>query len=358
MAYGTLQVLDTIGNRKAAASDYLNVYDEETLYLQVQAFLDAHNMLVSMIMGDLVEITEERLTTWGGNAQVEMIDGDEYSRPDVQKIQVSPTTLGFPLGVKQLGWGVTRLYMMNKTVKDLDTILVAIRDVDKRELGKAIRKALFNPTNNLTYVDKRTDSANIPLRALLNADGANIPPDPYGNTFDGSTHTHFAGTGSFVVGDMITGINHVNEHYLDGELRAYIPLNLEQTVRGFSGFYAYQDPRLRIGADTTIADRRALDITNIQDRPIGILDKAEVFVKPWIPSNYVFIFNAQAPKPLKMRIRNAEQGNLHIAADMEIYPLRAQFMEREFGISVEERSNGYCLKTDNATYSAPAAWGF
>lgn len=356
MAYGTLQVLDTIGNRKAEASDYLNTYDEMELYKQVQMFLDAHNLLVNMITNDLVVRTTDRLTTWGGNATVDMVEGDEYSRPDVQKMQVSPTTLGFPLRVKQVAWQVTRLFMMNKTVKDLDEILVAVRDADIRDIARAIRAAIFNPTNNLTYVDKRTDGATLPLRCLSNADSTTIPPDPYGNTFNGATHTHFLGTSSFVAGDLTSGTDTVLEHTLNGQMRIYIAKNLETTVRAFTGFYAYYDARLRLAADTTVAAQKTLDMENNQDRAIGIFGSAEVFVKPWVPSNYVFFFNATAPKPLKMRVRDEVQGNLHIAADLELYPLRAQFIEREYGISVDNRSNGACLLTTSSSYSAPSSW--
>jgi hypothetical protein len=356
MAFGTLQVLDTIGSRKAAASDYLNTYDESELYMQVQMFLDAHNKLVDMITSDLVVKTTDRLTTWGGNATVDMIDGDQFSRPDVQKMQVSPTTLGFPLYLKQVAWGVTRLFMMNKTVKDLDEILVAIRDADIRDIGKAIRAALFNPTNALTYVDKRTDGATLPLRRLLNADSAVIPPDPYGNVFTASTHTHYLGTGSFIAGDLTTGIDTVLEHYLSGEMRIYAAKNLETTIRGFSGFYPYYDARLRLAADTTVAASKSLDMENNLDRSIGIFGSAEIFIRPWVPSNYIFFYNVSAPKPLRMRIRNDASASLHIAAEMETFPLRAQFIEREYGISTLERSNGACLLTTNATYSAPSAW--
>ncbi len=363
MAYGTLQVIDTIGARKAAASDYLNTYDENELYKQVQMFLDAHNTLVDQITMDLVEKTTDRLTTWGGNATVDMIDGSELSRPDVQKMQVSPTTLGFPLYSKQVAWGVTQRFMLNKTVKDLDEILVAIRDADIRDVGKAIRQAIFNPTNNLTYIDKATDSATIPLRRLLNADSANIPPDPYGGTFDGSTHTHFAGyiSGSFAVADLAAMIANVQEHYLMEGMRVLVPKNLAKTVAAFTGFYPALNKDL-IVANSVTHIATPLNTNNNQDRFLGIFDdgdvNADVYVRPWLPASYLFAYNINAPKPLKMRIRNSQMGILHIAADIELYPLRAQFMEREYGLSVGERANGACLKASASTYGAPSAWSF
>jgi hypothetical protein len=359
MAYGTLQILDTIGARRAAASDYLHIYDEQELYKQIQLFLDAHNELLTEIMGDVVAgPVTDRLMTWGGNDTVDMIDGDEYSRPDVQKIQVSPVTMGLPLRLKQIGWGVTRLFMQNKTVQDLDQVLVAIRDADVRDVARSIRRALFNPVNNTAYTDRRVDGANYPLRALLNADSATIPPDPYGNVFNAATHTHFLGTSSFAAADLQAVITTVLEHYLAGNIAIYISKSLETTVRGFTGFFPYYDSRLTLANNQTVAASVQLDITNPLNRAIGIFDAAEIYVRPWVPAGYAFFFNRTAPKPLAMRVRDNVQGTLHIAADLEIYPLRAQFMEREYGISVVERSNGACLYTGNATYAAPADWTF
>lgn len=361
MAFGTLQILDTIGSRRAAATDYLHLYDEATLYDQINAYLVAHNKLMSDMMADLVTpVGDQRFITWGNVDTVDMIDADEFSRPDVQKSQESPTGLGIPLYGKQIAWGVTRLFMMNKTVGDLDQLLTNITDADKRDLLKTIRRTLFNPTNNTSYVDRRFDKAqfstSFPLRAFYNADSAFIPKSPYGASFDGSTHTHFLGTSAFANTDLDAGLDTVREHYLMGTARMYISKSLETTVRGFTGFYPYYDARLRVGMDTTAALSQNLDMSNTEDRAIGIYKDAEVFVKYWMPSGYVFFFNTSAPKPLGMRTRDAVQGNLHVAADMEIYPLRAQFMEREYGLAVIERANGACLDTAHSSYNAPSEW--
>lgn len=360
MAYGTLQIFDTIGARRAAANDYIHLYDERTLYEQLQVFLDAHNRLIDMMTSDLVEQTQERYLTWGSNDTVDMIEGDEFSRPDAQKVSVSPTAMGFPLRFKQVAYGVTRLFMETKTLGDLEQVITAATDADIRDRLKAIRAALFNPTNNLTYKDRWVDGITLPIRALINADGTYIPPDRFGNTFDGNTHTHFLGTSSFADTDLLALINTVVEHYPTGSVRVYINRAQETTVRGFTSgttkFYPYYDARITPTVNADVARGNTLDQLSIYDRAIGIFGASEVWVKPWLPANYVFAFNTGAPKPLRMRTRNAQRGNLRIAADLEMYPLRATFLEREYGIGVYERTNGACLKTDNATYSAPAAW--
>jgi hypothetical protein len=356
MAFGTLQIFDTIEARRVAANNYINQFDEQTLYRQIQAFLEVHNRLMDEMTSDIVEPTSERFLTWGNVAQTSMQDGDEFSRPDVQKMSVSPTTMGFPLYIKQAAYGVTRLFMETKTLGDLEQVVLAATDADVRERLKMIRRSLFNPTNNLTYKDRFEDNATLPLRALLNADSAYIPPDMWGNTFDGSTHTHYSGTSSFTAANLTALITNVLEHYNDGTIMVDINRAQETTIRGFTGFYPYYDARITPSVNQDVAQGRALDQFNVYNRPIGIFGASEIWVKPWVPANYVFAYNTAAPKPLRMRTRNPQRGNLHIAAELEIYPLRATYMEREFGISVFERTNGAVLKTDNATYSAPADW--
>lgn len=356
MAYGTLQIFDTIESRRVAANDYINIYDEATLYKQIQVFLNVHNRLMDQLTSDLVEPTTERFLTWGNTAQTEMQDGDEFSRPDVQKSQVGPTEMGFPLYIKQAAYGVTRLFMETKTMGDLEQVILAATDADVRDRLKSIRRALFNPTNNLTYRDRFVDNATLPLRALLNADGAYIPPDMWGNVFDPATHTHYSGTSSFAAANLTALITNVLEHYNDGKILVYANRAQETAIRGFSGFYPYYDSRITPNQNQDVAQGRSLDLFNVYNRPIGIFGASEIWIKPWLPANYVLAFNTAAPKPLRMRTRDAVRGNLRIAAEMEIYPLRATFMEREYGVSVYERSAAAVLKTDNATYSAPAEW--
>lgn len=360
MAFGTLSIFDTIGGRRAAANDYIGLYDSNTLYQQLQTYLDAHNRLMDEISGDLVETTTERFMTWGSNDEVQMQDGDEFSRPDVQKILVTPTMMGFPLRLKQVAYGVTKLFMETKSIGDLEQVVTACTDADLRDRLASIRAAIFNPTNNLTYKDRFVDNITLPVRALLNADGAYIPPDTYGNTFNFNTHTHYLGTASFAAADLQALVDTVVEHFNSGAVRVYINRAQETTVRGFTGFNPYWDARITPSVNQSNALGTPLDVLNIYNRPIGIFGSAEIWVKPWVPASYLFAFNTAAPKPLRMRVRpsvgTVNRGSLRIAAQIESYPLMATYMEREYGIGVYQRNNGACLYTGNATYAAPAAW--
>ena len=64
-----------------------------------------------------------------------------------------------------------------------------------------------------------------------------------------------------------------------------------------------------------------------------------------------------APKPLVMRTPTMGGGGLRIMAANEQFPLRAETMQREFGIGVWNRSNGAVLDTTTGagTYTTPSA---
>ena len=362
MSFGTLSIFDTLGSRRAAANDYIGLYDPQTLYEQLQIFLDAHNKLMDTMTMDILTPTQARFMTWGSNDTVTMQDGDEFSRPDVQKDTVNPTMMGLPLRIKQAAYGVTQLFMDTKTLGDLEQVIIAATDADVRDRLQSIRSALFNPTDNLTYVDRFVDGITLPLRTLVNADGTYIPPDQFGNTFNASTHTHFLGTSSFAASDLQALIDTVVEHYASGEIQVYINRAQESAVRGFTGFQQYYDPRITPSTAQNNAQGVALDMLNIYNRAIGIFSAGEVWVKPWIPSGYVFAFNKNgAPKPLALRTRptaGVNRGNLRIAAQNQSYPLMATYLEREYGCAVVERTNGACLYTGSSSYTAPAAWSF
>ncbi|MBK6317025.1 MAG: hypothetical protein IPF53_22740 [Blastocatellia bacterium] len=68
-----------------------------------------------------------------------------------------------------------------------------------------------------------------------------------------------------------------------------------------------------------------------------------MWVKPWIPANYLFTYVEGSPAPLVLRTRSAGGGGLEIAAEDELHPLRARTLESEFGFGAWTRTNGPSL---------------
>jgi hypothetical protein len=264
---------------------------------------------------------------------------------------VSGTTVAFPLRLAGIAVQWTRKWLQNHTPAELAAQYTAIKAADIKRIERDIKRAIFYPTNT-TFVDRLVDGVALGVKALVNADSADLPIGPEGVSFDGSTHTHYLGTASFVVGDLTAQIDTVVEHHNTGQVILAINKAQEATVRGFAGFTAYLDPRL-IPATSANHAAGTLDQMNPTNRAIGILGAAEVWVKPWVPASYTFCYVDGAPPPLAFRVRNAQSNGLIIAADDESHPLRAQTMEREYGVAVWNRTNGAVLYTANSTYAAP-----
>lgn len=347
-SYGTLQVLDT-----DAANATVVAYGEDRAYEAIQADLDAHNELTMEMLGDLAEISSERLRRFGGAPSGEMEDTDEYGSPDAQKISTGEN-IGFRLLHTEYGIQFTRNWFMTKTVRELDAQYVGARDADLKRIIKEIRRAIFVPTNNLTYTDRLVDNLVIPLRAFLNADGGSIPNDAFGQTFNGATHTHYLGATTLTEAAALALVETVVEHGHGDAVRLYINRGQEATVRGFGGFYKYVESRVQLGANSDRADG-VLDQSNLYNKAIGTFGAAEVWIKPWVPSGYLFAFDAgDTRKPLVFRTRDGGVlSQLTINAEMESHPLRAQIMSRDFGVSPWTRTNGAVLYIGGTTYTMP-----
>jgi hypothetical protein len=351
--YGTLSVSDLL----AATGQSIADFGEDNAFGALQAGLDAHNAIVRNMLMSLCVVTAERLTRYGGDTSMEMVDLDEYGQADSQKVATG-SNVGFPLRLSGVTLGWTRKWFQNHTPAELAAQYTAARDADVRRIRRDIARAFFTATNNTSYIDRLTDNAVLPIRALLNGDGASIPYGPNGETFDGSTHTHYLGTGSMTASNVSALIQTVLEHGATNGIQLWINQAQEAAIRGFtSNFTAYVDPRIRPASTATVADG-ALDMSNPYDRAIGVFDAAEVHVKPWIPANYLLATDPTSPqKPLAIRTRTGTldgPGALQIVADNEQYPLRAQSMEREYGIAALNRWNGAALYISNATYANPS----
>src|SRR5262245_25623871 len=342
--YGTLQILDEL-----ATADAGNVFDygEDRLYAHINDLLNVHNAMTQDIFGLLVGQTKDNIRRVGvGSVQGEMVEVDEFGAADVQKSVVTGYDNEFPLLDYQYAVDCTRKYFETHAPADLAKEFVAAKTADITNLKKRALQALFRATN-YNFIDRLTNSQTLPVKALQNADGTAIPMDPFGNTFNGATHTHLVGyaSASVTAADIVALIRNIVEHGVNGGVvRLFINRAQEATIRGFtSNFDPLQAPLLNPGggstADVVLAPRETPYV--IDDRLVGIWDGyVEVWVKPWVPANYyvAILVGGRNEDLLLMRTPNiAGYGSYRMVSAHEHFPLRAQHFEREFGVGVWNR---------------------
>jgi len=358
--YGTLQILDELST--IDAGNVFN-YGEDRLYAHLNDLLTVHNAMTQDIFGLLVGNTTDNIRRFGAQTvSGDMVEVDEFGAADVQKSRVTGYDIGFPLRDYQYAIGWTRKYFETKSPADIAKEFVAAKTADIVNLKRQALRALYRATN-YNFIDRLVNSQTLPVKALQNADGSQIPLDPFGQSFNGATHTHLVGyaAASVVAADIVALIRNVIEHGVNGGVvRLYINRAQEATIRGFtSNFDPLQAPLLRPGggstADVVLAPNDQPYM--IDDRLIGIWDGfVEVWVKPWVPANYytAVLVGGTNDNVVEMRRRNiAGYGSYRMVAEHEHFPLRAQHFEREFGMGVWNRLGAAILYGGGTTYVAP-----
>lgn len=353
---GAFDVANTLAARLNSIPNFQGANMDRVMQALDQE-LAAHNGIMLELVGDLCNITTQKLLIYGATSGGSMVKVDEYGRGPTQ-VGMPADTAGIPLHKYQYAVGWTDTWLKVNTPADMAVRTQQAQVADKKAVAFEIKTALFLSAN-YSFTDHLVDGVQINgssgIKRLLNADSSGVATGPNGEFFDGSTHTHYNGYASLTAPNMLANINDVVEHGFGSSVRVYINAADEAAVRALTGFTAYIDPRLVIGAvAANQINAPRLDITRLDNRAIGIFGPAEVWVKPWVPATYQFAFDTAGPKPLAFRQREQEvlQG-LRVAGTIPVYPLMAEYMEREFGVAAWNRTNGAVGYFGNATYADP-----
>lgn len=345
----------SIADLQAARFTSLASFGVTRIASALQADLAVHNQLMTEVLGSFAEITSDRQRIYGTSDSGQMLEIDEFSRGPTQKPQVG-ATVAFPLSRFQYNIGWTRLFFETKQVNDLLVMYVASKKAHRKKVMAALKRALYLSTN-YTHRDHLVDNVDLAVKRLLNADSSNIPEGPNGETYNGASHTHYLANATLTAAFAQSVIQTVVEHGNGGMVRVAISKTDEAAFRALTGFQAYVDPRIALGTGQVPTGVRA-NITRLDNRAIGIFDAAEVWVKPWGIANYLLAWDETADqKPLALRTRSGQGLSLKIAAEIELYPLRAQYMEDEFGFGVWNRTNGAVGYFAGGAYTDPTITG-
>ncbi|MGI8845649.1 MAG: hypothetical protein ACR2HC_05675 [Thermoleophilaceae bacterium] len=137
--------------------------------------------------------------------------------------------MGFNFRDFDLATRFTWKFLRDATADQLRAVVNAALEADNRMILKGVMGCLFNPT-------ARVNPESLTVFPLYNGDGA-VPPDYAGQSFVGSTHTHYLASGAAVVdgGDLVELIDHVTHHgYADtGRLLLFVNSTEGKKIRGF-----------------------------------------------------------------------------------------------------------------------------
>lgn len=327
----------------------------EKVYDAIEDGLEVHNSLTEEVFGFYAEVRnavrpdDYRYETYGENRVLDFEQVDEIGVVDAQKVAAG-YTVGFAIDRHQLAVQWTNDFLEHATVEELLRDFTAARQGDQIQTRNNLLNAIFNPVNRVE-VDRFHNHVGVNVKALVNADGLNIPEGPHGQVFDGATHNHYLANATLTEAAAINLVETVKEHYLSGDVRVFINKAQEATWRAFNEFYPYvlQGVHPRDDRDGAQGTERQMPL---DDRAIGEFKGAEVWVKPWQPAHYAFCLISSANIRKVARIRR-RRGGLYVVSQSEKFPLLARRLENNYGSGVLERTAGAILYSNGASYVAP-----
>jgi len=365
MAFGTIDLRDTsliLQFGGANQGQTVLQFGEQEAYAEVEQVLAIHNAIMAELVQELCQTTTEYQGVYGGVPQMRMIRGGEFSVPLVQKVATG-TTMGFPLEKSEIAMQWTRRAFEQMTLEKFRLQMQSALLADVKDFRKTLMNAVFSPVNELDFEDYLVDYRNIPVYAFLNGDGRPVPVALDGSSFPG-THTHYTFATSVTeqaVRDLLTN---VIEHGTTGDVKLFIPRSFESAIwnmQASGAFHPFLQANIVPGANASYATGGTLDLGNQYNRSIGYFDGAEVVVRSWVPPKYMVCVDSGAPndKPLAYRtLPDGVNAELGLRFEAETYPLRAQTMDRYYGIAPWQRHKVATLYVDAAAtaYVAPTIY--
>lgn len=321
----------------------------EVITKELVAVTNATTEALSLFAEDTTEREEGAAT--GGNPRMVMIDPD-YARSRTQRGS-GASKRGYPLHALEYAAGFTAMYLRQATPADVARVTLNARTAYVGATRDGLMRAFFTPTN-YDFVDYVTnDNLAVNVKALANGDGEVPPITTSGKRFTG-THNHYMATATLTAANADALVKNVSEHYEGNRIVVYISADDEAAWRGLAGFAPYQPGNI-ITPQNQLAALGALDISQTDDRPIGVLPNgAVVHTKPWVPHFYSIAINLNAPKPLKRRQhKKATMQGLFLNAENVAAPLQAQAFAAFFGFGAGDRYAAAVLYAGGATYTAP-----
>lgn len=361
-SFGTNTSFDTLKSSTQTIADF----GEDRAWDAISELLAVYNRQASEVTGFIVDTTTDRMRRYGAGATMEMQRTDEVGIANAQKVRQN-AICGFPLEKYEIALQWTRIYFQTRLAGEFAAQIEAVTTASMRRFLKNIKIAvMFGVDYNFNdyLVDHLDNQFSLPVRALVNADGQPIPPGPNGETFNATTHTHYLASASLTNAWAIGLVDTVLEHTAEGAAMIWIsradasswsaladfkPMTYVTTIKSETQEYGVGD----------------LNPTSLNNRQIGWFHGCAIWVKPYWPTNYAFVFMTETGlKPLCKRVRGVQPdsggapvqgaGDLQLIYQNESHPLRSTGWEQTYGVGVWNRTSAAVGFYNGSQYQQPA----
>jgi hypothetical protein len=312
----------------------------DTIVASLNADMAIHNRLTTDMVSTFAVVTTDIRRRYGVSSSIQFKKVDEFGRSHTQKA-VTGSVVEFPMDKFQAAIGWTAEFFRQKTVADMAMTQSAVQNGHVLGIRTELQRAIYGAAN-YTFTDYLATGIDLGVKRFLNADGADIPMGPNGESFNAATHNHYLFSDDLTAAGADALVATVLEHHQNGAPKVFINLADQAKWEALPKFKPYTDARLTLDANGDVPTVRQ-NMLQTNDKAIGLYGAAEVWIKPWALSDYSVCMDIAAPKPLAARVREGSAIVLRTVAQNVLFPIQAEYMESEFGFGVYTRTNGAVL---------------
>lgn len=358
-------IYGALGLAPDSSREYLNTIGQDIVWDAARAVVEGYARAFETAQRFFVEKqTEEHTLRYqlagGGYLQRVTKEGRAFAVKATGKWDVA-----FPLedfGAQIAGDRVSLAYMR---MEDLDRHLDTVFAQDSNTRRYEILKAILNNAAR-TFVDEHKGS--LTIQPLANGDGVLYPPVKGSDTEAAENHYIESGYASGSISDtnnpLITIIDELDEHFgvvTGGNNNAILINNLQTSkIEALTEFVPVTFNNESPGQDTATVTGIPSELLAMDGKVIGTYRGAWIMEWRWMPANYLFGRNMNAPAPLLERIDPKDtglSGGLKLVSEEEVHPWRAAIYDDRFGYGTGNRLNGVVIELGTGgTYTVPAGY--
>jgi hypothetical protein len=326
-----------------------------TIDTAITATRDEHERLTNQMLDIFCERVTDAQLRYKVPAVARLQPMDENGRARPIK-GIGHYDVAFPLYTGAAAWGANWLEREKWTVEDVNNQTNTLLTADAIWMRDRIYAAVFQ---NADWVAEDDFFGALTVKPLANGDGVLYP---FWNAGDfGNTDNHFFAQAAAISDsanpffDLVFNLRHHPEN--QGDVVAFIPSNLRQSVMGLSTFHLMPDPNLQPGSTTPVVIGGFPP--NLEYAPGRLMgyEANRVWIVEWttLPDNYIVAMTLDGPKPLAMREEQIPslRGFREIAT-REDHPFWESQWFRRAGFGAYNRTSAAVLRVGNASYAPPA----
>lgn len=328
-----------------------------TVAAQMNAALGAFNAEIANhpLYSQLVSYTDQPSTEYRVGSSNGFQKHTEYGRPDMARADTEGHMIPLDAFDRGLGWtwDYLRKARMSQIEADIADAIQDARDKYRTQiLGRLLQRG-----------DTAVGSAGYSPGFATTAASTSVdftPPSFGGNTFD-NTHEHYVGIagGVHTLAVFTDMRNELREHGHEPGYN-YITGSTEQdAIEALTGFTPVQEANIRYGA---LQDLAAFSEDSVAAGvyPIGILKGFTIWIAAGMPQYYGFgwkSYGANSQRnPLVVRLEKGMTSPSVMAypdnsAPGPAQPLKGLYLFTEFGVGVQDRTNGTARYVNNTTWA-------